>query len=146
MEWASHIFLPQLRRLLEESLNYGSLIAEVCMTGVTPGIYRHFKGNLYFVFGLIFDGNDPTNEGKAFVQYHPLYQVENIGWRYRTPTDFTEQVVREGYSGPRFTKIEDLKEVPDSAGTIFDKLGIRGPGGTWSVSFTFWPQYSLVSK
>ena len=78
---------------------------------VKPGIYRHFKGNLYFVRGLSFDGNDPTNFHLATVEYHPLYSVPNQGWRHRLYSEFFENVDKPGfnYSGPRFQLIHEPK-------------------------------------
>src|ERR1035437_738488 len=82
---------------------------------IEPGIYRHFKGNLYFVLGLAWSHKEWTNSEKAEVIYHPLYLVENLGWRRdRTLEDFFEHVDRPelNYSGPRFVKVLDW-EFPD---------------------------------
>lgn len=62
-----------------------------------PGLYRHFKGNLYVVLGT----GRHSETGELMAIYH----------RAGTPTDlwvrplamFTETVERDGYRGPRFT-------------------------------------------
>ena len=82
------------------------------LTKIEPGIYRHFKGKLYFVLGLAWSRNDPNNPERAEVIYHPLYQVDNLGWRRDiNPKKFLENVGRPefNYSGPRFVKIADWK-------------------------------------
>ena len=79
------------------------------MEKIKQGIYRHFKGNLYFVLDVAWDREDPLNEEKAEVIYHPLYQVENIGWRRGiSPKNFLEHIERPecGYSGPRFSFVK----------------------------------------
>ncbi len=78
---------------------------------IEPGIYKHFKGKLYFVLGLAWSRNDPTDPAKAEVIYHPLYQVENLGWRRDiTLEEFLEHIDCSepfNYSGPRFVKVLD---------------------------------------
>ncbi len=87
-------------------------MSETQKSHIEPGIYKHFKGNLYFVLALAWSRNDPTNPEKAEVTYHPLYQVENLGWRNDISLkEFLENVDRPelNYSGPRFVKIMDWK-------------------------------------
>lgn len=69
---------------------------------VTPGRYRHFKGNVYEV--LLVARDVETEE--PVVVYQALYG-ERGHW-VRTLTDFTVHVCRDDYDGPRF--------VPEAAG------------------------------
>ncbi|KKR31911.1 MAG: hypothetical protein UT65_C0014G0010 [Parcubacteria group bacterium GW2011_GWF2_39_8b] len=82
---------------------------------IVPGIYRHFKGNLYFVLGLAWSRDDWANPEKAEVIYHPLYPVENLGWR----RDITLEkffgpagAPEPSSSTPRFLKVIDW-ELPN---------------------------------
>ena len=68
---------------------------------IIPGIYRHFKGKLYFVSGV---GRDSEDEQKEFVVYYPLYESESK-IRTRGVENFLEEVQREGYTGPRFVRV-----------------------------------------
>ena len=68
---------------------------------LTPGKYRHFKGNEYEL--LYVAKHSETLE--PMVVYRALYGEQGIWVR---PADmWTEHVERNGYSGPRFVKIED---------------------------------------
>ncbi len=64
---------------------------------MTPGRYRHFKGNDYEV---ILVARDVETE-EPVVVYQALYG-ERGHW-VRTVADFTAHVSRDGYDGPRFT-------------------------------------------
>ena len=66
-----------------------------------PGKYRHFKGNEYEL--LYVAKHSETLE--PMVVYRALYGEQGI-W-VRPASMWTEQVDRDGYSGPRFAKIED---------------------------------------
>ena len=66
-----------------------------------PGKYRHFKGNEYEL--LYVAKHSETLE--PMVVYRALYGEQGI-W-VRPANMWTEHVERNGYSGPRFTKIED---------------------------------------
>ena len=65
-----------------------------------PGVYRHFKGGIYFVLGTVL---------------HSESQVEMVVYvnlatraRYVRPTTMFEEIVdRDGYKGPRFARITD---------------------------------------
>ena len=76
---------------------------------IKAGIYRNYKGNLYFVLAPSTPGADPTDDDQTIIVYHPLYQVENLGWRWRTFNAFFREVDRPEfkYVGPRFVKIAD---------------------------------------
>lgn len=67
-----------------------------------PGIYRHYKGNLYKVLGVA--KHSETLED--LVVYEPLY---SSGLWVRPLTMFTEKVKSEGLEIPRFELIEDSK-------------------------------------
>lgn len=66
-----------------------------------PGKYRHFKGNEYELIGIA--SHSETLE--PMVVYRALYGDGGL-W-VRPATMWTEAVERNGYSGPRFYKIED---------------------------------------
>ena len=65
---------------------------------IEPGIYRHWKGKLYFVSGV---GRHSEKEGEEFVVYYPLYQSESKIW-IRPAEMFLDEVQKDGYSGQRF--------------------------------------------
>lgn len=66
---------------------------------VEPGIYEHFKGNRYEVFGA----GTHSETGEALVYYRKLYDDYSVWMR---PVEmFVEHVERDGYSGPRFFRI-----------------------------------------
>ena len=67
--------------------------------GLEPGIYEHFKGERYEVFGV---GRHSETE-IDFVYYRKLYG--DYSFWVRPLSMFTEQVVRDGYSGPRFYRV-----------------------------------------
>ncbi|MBQ8603289.1 MAG: DUF1653 domain-containing protein [Oscillospiraceae bacterium] len=64
---------------------------------IKPGIYRHFKGNMYKV--LYNARHSETME--AMVVYQALYGERGI-W-VRPATMFRETVIRDGKTFPRFT-------------------------------------------
>lgn len=66
-----------------------------------PGIYRHFKGNLYRLIGTA--KHSETLE--PMVIYQALYGEGGL-W-VRPAHMWTEQVDREDYHGPRFTFVEE---------------------------------------
>lgn len=67
---------------------------------MTPGRFRHFKGNDYRV---VLVARDVETE-EPVVVYQALYG-EHGHW-VRSLTDFTAHVVRDGYDGPRFVRVE----------------------------------------
>ena len=66
------------------------------METIRPGVYRHFKGNLYRV--LFTARHSETLE--EMVVYQALYG-ENGCW-VRPASMWQETVERDGYRGPRF--------------------------------------------
>ncbi len=66
-----------------------------------PGKYRHFKGKEYELIGIA--SHSETLE--LMVVYRALYGDGGL-W-VRPAAMWTEPVERDGYSGPRFYKIED---------------------------------------
>ena len=66
-----------------------------------PGLYRHFKGNLYRL--LYVAKHSETLE--PMVVYQALYGEMGI-W-VRPAAMWNEHVERDGYSGPRFYPVEE---------------------------------------
>ena len=66
------------------------------MKELKPGIYRHFKGNLYELVGIA--KHSETLE--PMVVYRALYGEGGL-W-VRPAHMWSEQVERDGYKGPRF--------------------------------------------
>lgn len=70
---------------------------------IKPGRYRHFKGKEYEVIGVA--SHSETLE--PMVVYRALYGAGGL-W-VRPAAMWSEQVDREGYSGPRFVYIGEVK-------------------------------------
>lgn len=70
------------------------------MPTIEPGRYRHFKGKEYDVIGVA--RHSETLE--EFVVYRKGYDDHSL-W-VRPVVMFLETVERDGYSGPRFVKID----------------------------------------
>ncbi len=66
-----------------------------------PGLYRHFKGNLYRL--LYVAKHSETLE--EMVVYQALYGEMGI-W-VRPAAMWSEHIDRDGYSGPRFYPVEE---------------------------------------
>ncbi|GHD55162.1 DUF1653 domain-containing protein [Vreelandella hamiltonii] len=66
------------------------------MTTPTPGIYRHYKGNLYEVMGTA----QHSESEEPLVVYRALYG--DYGLWVRPLAMFTESVTKEGNTQPRF--------------------------------------------
>ena len=66
------------------------------MEELKPGIYRHFKGNLYELIGMA--KHSETLE--PMVVYRALYGEGGL-W-VRPAQMWSEQVERDDYKGPRF--------------------------------------------
>lgn len=74
------------------------------MKALTPGVYRHFKGNLYQLLGVA--QHSETRED--MVVYRALYGERGL-W-VRPAAMWEECVERDGWKGPRFTYL-----APDEA-------------------------------
>ena len=73
-----------------------------------PGIYRHYKGNLYQVIGI--SRHSETHD--IYVVYQQLYA--DFGLWVRPAEMFFEVVVIEGQAMPRFEFIgENLTKAPE---------------------------------
>ena len=68
---------------------------------IKPGIYRHFKGNMYRVIGMAH--HSETMED--MVVYQALYG--KMGLWVRPRHMFTETVERDGKTFPRFEFVEE---------------------------------------
>ena len=68
-----------------------------------PGIYRHFKGNLYELIGIA----QHSETLEPMVVYRALYGQQGL-W-VRPAAMWEEQVDRDGYSGPRFTFVKKFE-------------------------------------
>ena len=71
------------------------------MKELKPGLYRHFKGNLYRL--LYVAKHSETLE--PMVVYQALYGDHGI-W-VRPAAMWNERVERDGYCGPRFYPVEE---------------------------------------
>ena len=69
------------------------------MSTVTPGRYRHYKGQEYTVIGVA--RHSETDE--SFVVYRPEYGERGL-W-IRPLAMFCEQIVVDGQSVPRFERL-----------------------------------------
>lgn len=65
---------------------------------LSPGQYRHFKGNLYELIDVAY--HSETLE--PMVVYRALYGERKL-W-VRPASMWSEEVERDGYKGPRFVK------------------------------------------
>ena len=71
------------------------------MQKIQPGLWKHFKGNLYR--GMYVALHSET--GEEMVVYQALYGQRGM-W-VRPASMWLEHVERDGYSGPRFVRLED---------------------------------------
>lgn len=74
---------------------------------MNPGVYRHYKGNLYEVIGVAH--HSETHE--ELVVYQALYETEfgKDALFVRPKNMFEETVAWEGKTVPRFTFVESSK-------------------------------------
>lgn len=85
---------------------------EIAMTPETlkPGVYRHFKGNIYKL--LFVARHSETQE--PMVVYQALYG-EGGHW-VRPASMWCEQVIHQGQQVPRFMWLGDAQGTPQSIG------------------------------
>lgn len=73
---------------------------------ISPGIYKHYKGNLYLVIGLA----KHSETLQDIVVYQALYDSHNFGknalW-VRPLDNFLQKVTIDSQEIPRFIKIEE---------------------------------------
>lgn len=67
---------------------------------IQPGIYRHYKGNLYEVSGLA----RHSETGEEMVVYRALYG--SFGLWVRPAAMFAETVEHDGQTVPRFALVQ----------------------------------------
>jgi len=72
---------------------------------VKPGVYRHFKGNIYHVLGVA----ENTETRELTVVYIPQYGEHKGKLSNRDLAMFLEKVDRSeyNYQGPRFQLVEE---------------------------------------
>ena len=75
------------------------------MTDLRPGIYQHFKGNRYEL--LYVAKHSETLE--PMVVYRALYGEGGI-W-VRPAAMWHEHVEKDGYSGPRFKRLNETNDI-----------------------------------
>ncbi len=71
------------------------------MQEIQPGLWKHFKGNLYRVMYVALH----SETGEEMVVYQALYGQRGM-W-VRPASMWLENVERDGYSGPRFVRLGD---------------------------------------
>ena len=71
------------------------------MQEIAPGLWKHFKGNLYRVRYVALH----SETGEEMVVYQALYGQRGM-W-VRPASMWLEHVERDGYSGPRFVRLGD---------------------------------------
>lgn len=76
------------------------------MTKVPPGIYRHYKGNLYEVYGVAV--HSETEE--RLVVYRALYGEYRL--TVRPEAMFLEEVEVKGQRMPRFALVKEFSDRP----------------------------------
>lgn len=73
------------------------------MSNFETGVYQHYKGGKYLVLGIA--KHSETKED--LVVYVTLYENDMASMWVRPLTMFTESVVVDGESVPRFRKIDE---------------------------------------
>lgn len=87
------------------------------MSNIKRGKYRHFKGKFYQVLHVA----THTETHEDMVVYQALYGARKI-W-VRPAAMWTENVERDGYSGPRFIPVElvdDCEPFPKTLSCLTD--------------------------
>ena len=78
---------------------------------LTPGYYRHFKGNFYYLV----DVATHSESLEPMVVYRALYGERKL-W-VRPASMWTEVVDKPEYHGPRFEALDE-KDVPEASRLI----------------------------
>lgn len=93
------------------------------LANIKPGIYRHYKGNLYKVIGIA----RHSESLEPLVVYQALYETEMFGkeslW-VRPQRMFQEEVTIDGVTQPRFAFVKNVEEEQNSAKKITSKSGL----------------------
>ena len=74
------------------------------MQEIQPGLWKHFKGNLYRVMYVAL--HSETGEEMVVYQAHKALYGQRGMW-VRPASMWLEHVERDGYSGPRFVRLGD---------------------------------------
>lgn len=82
------------------------------LVATPPGLYRHYKGNLYEVIATV--RHSETLEPMTL--YRALYGDHGL-W-VRPAAMFLESVMVNGIAQPRFVKVEDSAAAEDSSATF----------------------------
>lgn len=80
------------------------------MEKIKPGVYRHYKGKEYDVYGEVILSGTEDSEQIWFVVYRPRYGERRLTSRLKT--EFTENVSTGGVSVssiPRFVFVRELE-------------------------------------
>lgn len=90
---------------------------------IAKGIYRHYKGKLYFVEGVAVRSGTEDQEEERVVVYRPLYGH----WRltFRPLGEFLSRVERDGKLYERFVCEVAMENIPTDDNTVravFDAL------------------------
>jgi hypothetical protein len=74
------------------------------MTTVKPGLYKHFKGDLYVVVAVVLNVEGETD--REMVLYEKLGPTSAVRQMFvRSVGNFVETVKRPEYEGPRFNHV-----------------------------------------
>ena len=71
---------------------------------IKQGIYRHFKGNKYYILGVA----QHSEDGSTLVVYRPMYGAGDL-W-VRPAEMFLETVELNGQQVPRFDFLEQVEQ------------------------------------
>lgn len=105
---------------------------------IKPGLYRHYKGNLYRVIGVA----KHTETDEELVMYELLYKNNWSRYAVRSIKEFSGKVKVRGKLLPRFQFLESDQHAKVGVGVIVEKdekvlltkrTGSHG-SGTWSPS------------
>ena len=70
------------------------------MEPIRPGVYRHFKGNLYAYC------SPPSTARPGKISWSIRLSTGEQGYWVRPAAMWLETINRDGYTGPRFTWVE----------------------------------------
>ena len=79
------------------------------MEKTRPGVYRHYKGKEYSVYGeAILSGSEVLNDPTYVVVYRPRYGARQL--TYRPKTEFFETIQAPDGPKPRFVFVREFDE------------------------------------